>query len=114
MRLRGFPSLARSITDEFDHSRALGGTTCNVRFQANVLDDDDGVDALKGMLEAALDLGAYQMQVNLASTEELRAAQKCPDEHPDLFVRIGGYLVPFTLLCPKAREDIIARTELEI
>jgi len=29
-------------------------------------------------------------------------------------VRIGGYLVPFTLLPPKAQEDIIARTELEL
>ncbi len=112
VRLRGFPSLARSITDEFDHSRALGGTTCNVRFQANVLDTDEGVDALKGMLEAALDLGAYQMQVNLASTEQMRAAQRRPDEHRDLFVRIGGYLVPFVLLCPQAQEEVIAREEL--
>jgi len=29
-------------------------------------------------------------------------------------VRIGGYLVPFTLLPPKAQEDIIARAELEL
>ncbi|MGC9316884.1 MAG: pyruvate formate lyase family protein [Armatimonadota bacterium] len=110
--LRGFPSLVRSITDRLDHSRALGGTTCNVRFQANVLDEDHGVDALKGLSEAALDLGAYQLQFNLASTEAMRAAQESPDEYRDLLVRIGGYLVPFVLLPPKAQEEVIAREEL--
>ncbi len=109
---RGFPSLVRSITDEFDHSRGLGGTTCNVRFQANVLDTDDGVDALKGITEAALEMGAYQLQYNLASTAAMRAAQECPDENRDLLVRIGGYLVPFVLLSPKAQEEVIAREEL--
>ncbi|MEA3400324.1 MAG: pyruvate formate lyase family protein [Armatimonadota bacterium] len=112
VKLKGFPSLVRSITERFDHSRALGGTTCNVRFQANVLDEDHGVDALKGLSEAALDLGAYQLQFNLASTEAMRAAQESPDEYRDLLVRIGGYLVPFVLLPPKAQEEVIAREEL--
>ena len=73
---------------------------------------DEGADALKGLVEAALDLGAYQMQFNLASTAAMRAAQRSPDEYPDLFVRIGGYLVPFVLLCPQAQEEVIAREEL--
>lgn len=112
VRLRGFPSLARSITEQFDHSRALGGTTCNVRFQAAALETDEGADGLRGLLEGALDLGAYQMQVNVASTETMRAAQQRPEDYRDLFVRIGGYLVPFTLLPAHAQEEVIAREEL--
>lgn len=112
VRTPGFPSLVRSITDEFDQSRGLGGTTCNVRFQANVLDSDDGAEALLGLTEAALDLGVYQLQFNLASTEQMRAAQGDPDAHRDLYVRIGGYLVPFVLLTAQAQEEVIAREEL--
>ena len=108
----GFPSLVRSITDEFDQSRGLGGTTCNARFQANVLDEDEGVEALLGLTEAALDLGVYQLQFNLASTEQMRAAQEDPEAHRDLYVRIGGYLVPFVLLSAQAQEEVIAREEL--
>lgn len=108
----GFPALVRSITDDFDQSRGLGGTTCNVRFQANVLDTDEGVEALLGLAEGAMDLGAYQLQFNLASTEQMRAAQANPDAHRDLYVRIGGYLVPFVLLGEKAQEEVIAREEL--
>ncbi len=112
VQTNGFPALVRSITDEFDNSRGLGGTTCNVRFQASVLDTDEGADALKGLTEAAMDLGAYQLQFNLASTEQMRAAQANPDAHRDLFVRIGGYLVPFVLLSKHAQEEVIAREEL--
>ena len=111
VQLKGFPSLILSTT-KLDHSRGLGGVVLNVRFQADVLDEQNGLEGLKGLLEAAFDLGAYQMQFNLASTEVLRAAQERPDEYADLFVRIGGYLVPFTLLPPKAQEEVIARTEL--
>jgi formate C-acetyltransferase len=83
-----------------------------VRFAATALDDDEGVDALRGLLEAALDLGAYQMQVNVASTATMRAAQESPEDYRDLFVRIGGYLVPFVLLPAHAQEEVIAREEL--
>jgi formate C-acetyltransferase len=112
VQTKGFPALVRSITDEFDQSRGLGGTTCNVRFQANVLETDEGAEALLGLTEAALDLGAYQLQFNLASTEQMRAAQADPEAHRDLFVRIGGYLVPFVLLSARAQEEVIAREEL--
>jgi len=113
VQLKGFPSLILS-TGKLDHSRGLGGITFNIRFGAKTLAEEEGVDRLKGLIEAAFDVGCYQLQVNLSSAEVLRAAQKNPDDYADLFVRIGGYLVPFTLLCRKAQEDVIARTELEM
>ena len=111
VQLKGFPALVLS-TSRLDQSRALGGVVFNVRFQADVLAGDKGVEALKGLTEAAFDLGAFQLQLNLASTEVMRDAQENPEEYADLFVRIGGYLVPFTLLPPNAQEEVIARTEL--
>jgi formate C-acetyltransferase len=111
--LKGTPAMMLSTAD-FDHSRGLGGITFNVRFAANALATEAGIDRLKGLIEAGMDLGLFQIQVNLASAEMLRDAQRRPQEYADLFVRIGGYLVPFTLLPADAQEEVIARTELEI
>ncbi len=111
VQLKGFPALVLS-TRGLDQSRGLGGIVFNVRFQADVVDEDKGVEGLKGLIEAAFDLGAFQLQFNLASTEVMRAAQESPEQYADLFVRIGGYLVPFTLLPTRAQEEVIARTEL--
>ncbi|MBM4031601.1 MAG: hypothetical protein FJ291_07430 [Planctomycetes bacterium] len=113
VKVKGFPSVVLSASG-LDQSRGLGGITFNVRFGANSLAAEGGVERLKAMIEAAFDLGTYQVQVDLASSEVLRDAQAHPEAHTDLFVRIGGYLVPFTLLPPKAQADILARTELEL
>ena len=113
VKVKGFPSVVLSASG-FDHSRGLGGITFNVRFGANSLAAEGGVERLKALIEAAFDIGTYQVQVDLASTAVLRDAQAHPENYPDLLVRIGGYLVPLTLLPPKAQEDIIARTELEL
>ena len=113
VKLKGFPSVVLSASG-LDHTRGLGGITFNIRFGANSLAAEGGVDRLKGLIEGAMDLGTYMVQIDLASSEVLRDAQAHPEGYDDLFVRIGGYLVPFTLLCPKAQEDIIARTELEL
>jgi formate C-acetyltransferase len=113
VQVKGFPSVILSAA-EFDQSRGLGGITFNVRVGANSLAADGGVERLKGLIEAAFDLGTYQVQVDLASSEVLRDAQEHPESYDDLFVRIGGYLVPFTLLGEQAQADIIARTELEL
>jgi formate C-acetyltransferase len=111
--LKGTPAMMLSAAG-FDHSRGLGGMTFNVRFAANALSTDDGVERLKGLIEASLDLGIYQVQVNVVGAETLRDAQEHPENYRDLFVRIGGYLVPFTLLPKDAQDEVIARTELEI
>jgi len=110
--VKGFPSVMLSVTEEFDHSRGLGGIVGNVRFQASALETAKGVEALKGLIEGAFDRGAYQMQVNLASTETMRAAQESPEDYRDLLVRIGGYLVPFVLLPRRAQDEVMARAEL--
>ena len=111
--LKGTPSMLLSAA-ELDHSRGLGGMTFNVRFAANALAEEEGVDRLKGLIEAAFDLGIYQLQVNVVGADVLRAAQETPDEFADLFVRIGGYLVPFTLLPLDAQNEVIERSELEL
>jgi len=113
VQVKGAPSMLLS-TCGLDQSRGLGGIVFNLRFSSNSLRDDLGVERLKNLIETAFELGIYQVQVNLTSSEVLRNAQKHPENYPDLLVRIGGYLVPFTLLPKDAQEEVIARTEMEL
>ena len=113
VRPKGFPSVVLSTTG-LDQSRSLGGVTFNVRFSRTALARDKGIDGLKGLIQAAFDLGSYQIQVNVVSTETMRAAQESPEDYTDLLVRIGGYLVPFTLLPGSAQDEVIARTEFDM
>ncbi len=114
VRLKGIPSTLLSATG-LDHSRGLGGITFNLRFNAASLAAGDGPDRLQAMIETALgDLGLYMVQIDLVSAETMRAAQEQPDQYQDLFVRIGGYLVPFTLLDRAAQEEVIGRARFDL
>ena len=56
-------------------------------------------------------LGAFHVQFNTVSTEELRKAQAHPEEYRDLLVRVAGYSTQFVNLSREMQEAIIARTE---
>lgn len=101
-------------TCQFDQSRALGGVIFNLRFPTKVLATGEGINRLKALIESAFENGLFQIQVNIISSEVMRDAQAHPENYSDLLVRIGGYLVPFTLLCKNAQDDVIARTEMEM
>ncbi len=51
------------------------------------------------------------IQFNVVSSETLREAQKDPESHPDLQVRIAGYSAHFVDLPKETQDSIICRTE---
>lgn len=112
VRLKGTPSTLLSAAG-FDHSRGLGGTTFNIRFSRSALLEETGPERLRAIVETALgQLGIYMLQIEVTSAETMRAAQQDPASYADLLVRIGGYLVPFTLLPGNAQHEVIERAEL--
>ena len=52
------------------------------------------------------------MQVSIADTEELKAAQSNPDDYRDLMVRITGYSAIFVDMSKGAQNEFIRREEL--
>lgn len=56
-------------------------------------------------------LHGYHIQYNVVSKETLLDAQKHPEEHRDLIVRVAGYSAFFNVLSKATQDDIIARTE---
>ena len=55
--------------------------------------------------------GGQELQINVVSSQTLRAAQQNPEQYRDLVVRVAGFSEFFVNLTPDMQEDIIARTE---
>ncbi len=87
------------------------GYQANIRFHAGMIADDSQRAKLRAMLNVYFANGAQELQINVVSTETLRAAQKDPQQYRDLVVRVAGFSEFFVNLTPDMQEEIIARTE---
>ncbi len=63
--------------------------------------------------DAWYDLDIDHVQFNVVSTEEMKAAQKEPEKHQDLIVRVSGFSARFVDIPTYGQNTIIARTEQE-
>jgi formate C-acetyltransferase len=104
------PTAVVSSMGKIDHEEILGGVTFNLRIDPAVFKDGD-VRRLADLIRTFVDLKIFHMQINVVSTDTLRAAQKEPDEYNDLVVKVAGYNAFFTKLTKPLQDSIIARSE---
>ena len=69
------------------------------------------VENLVGMLDAYATKGGHHLNVNVLNRDTLIDAQKHPEKHKDLIVRVAGYSAFFNVLSKATQDDIIGRTE---
>ncbi len=109
--LKGPTAVIRSAA-RLDHSRT-GGTLLNLKFSPSALRGDEGIARLRDLIRAYFRLGGHHIQFNVVSADTLRAAQREPQKHRDLIVRVAGYSDYFCDLSTALQNEIIARTEHE-
>ncbi len=90
--------------------KIFNGANLNMRFNGK----KTSADQLYYLIKAYFDGGGMQVQFNMVDTATLRDAQKHPEKHRDLFVRVSGYSAEFVGLSEIAQEEIISRTEFEL
>lgn len=81
----------------------------NLRFSKKVWSDDP--TRVNDLLRSYFAQGGYQLQVNLASREELLAARANPEAYGDLVVRVGGFSDYYVRLAENLQLEILERTE---
>jgi len=91
-----------------------GGTLLNLKFMPSVLEDDEGLGKLAQLVRTYFRLDGHHVQFNVVGAETLREAQKHPEEHRDLIVRVAGYSDYFCDIGRELQDEIIRRTEHEI
>jgi len=87
------------------------GYQVNLRFHAGMITNQTERDKLRAMLNVYFAKGGQELQINVVSSETLRAAQADPEQCRDLVVRVAGFSEFFVNLTPDMQEDIIARAE---
>ena len=90
------------------------GTLLNMKFSPSCLQGEEGVTKLTQLIQTYFDMGGMEMQINVISSETLREAQKKPEEHKNLIVRVAGFSAYFVELHVTGQNDLISRTELNM
>lgn len=89
-----------------------GGVLLNQKLNPTSLQQERDIQKLILMLRTFFDdLKGYHVQYNVVDRETLLDAQKHPEAHRDLIVRVAGYSAFFNVLSTETQNDIIARTE---
>ena len=79
----------------------------------SLIRDDVKFEKTVDLIEAYFRKGGLHIQLNYVSREELIAAQKEPEKHENLRVRVSGFSGYYTLLDPEHQQEIIERTHQE-
>ncbi|MGB4338629.1 MAG: trans-4-hydroxy-L-proline dehydratase [Bacillota bacterium] len=111
-RDRRGPTAVLQSAAKMDHA-ATGGTLLNLKFTPKLLEGEEGIDNLAHLVRTYFRLGGHHVQFNVVRAETLRKAQRDPDSHRDLIVRVAGYSDYFCDLSRALQDEIIARTEHE-
>lgn len=83
----------------------------NQRFPVALMRSIHGFDIWKAYMDTWESLDIDHVQFNVVSTEEMRAAQKEPEHHGDLIVRVSGFSARFVDVPTYGQNTIIARNE---
>lgn len=108
---KGPTAVLKSVT-KMDHVRT-GGTLLNQKFTPRLLESSEGLDKFIDLIRTYFSLDGHHVQFNVVDAATLRAAQRDPDQHRDLIVRVAGYSDYFCDLSKALQDEIIARTEHE-
>ncbi|WP_173553260.1 glycyl radical protein [Sharpea azabuensis] len=89
-----------------------GGVLLNQKMTPTMLTTDENKMKLEMLIKTFFNrLHGYHVQYNIISRETLIDAQKHPEKHKDLIVRVAGYSAFFNVLSKATQDDIIGRTE---
>ena len=109
-RLRGPLSCIRSFT-KHDLTNVINGGPLTMEIHDNTFRNADGVKKVAALVKAFIDLGGHQMQLNSINRDVLLDAQKHPENHKNLIVRVWGWSGYFKELDTNYQNHIISRTE---
>ena len=102
-----FKSVSKLPTHEI-----TGGVLLNQKVTPQLLEKEENKMKLEMLIKTFFNrLEGYHVQYNVVSKETLIDAQKHPEKHKDLIVRVAGYSAFFNVLSKATQDDIIGRTE---
>ena len=84
----------------------------NLKIEPEMLEGETGLNNMVYLLKTQCTLDIYHTQYNIIDRDILIDAQKHPEDHKDLLVRVAGYSAFFVELGKDIQDDIIQWTEI--
>jgi len=97
---------------KIDHLHT-GGTLLNQKFSPDFFEDDTAIRKISSLVRSYFRMNGHHIQFNVVTAATLRDAQKHPEKHRNLIVRVAGYSDYFNDLGEDLQNEIINRTEHE-
>jgi pyruvate formate-lyase/glycerol dehydratase family glycyl radical enzyme len=111
--VKGPTAILLSAT-KMNHLEHAVASLHNLKLSPSTLRSREGINKFLSLIKTYFDLGGWHLQFNMIGQETLIEAQKHPEKHKDLVVRVAGYSAFFADLSPEVQNDIIRRNEYRI
>ena len=106
------PTAIFKTVSKLPTEKITGGVLLNQKMTPQMLSTEENKQKLEMLIRTFFNrLHGYHVQYNIVSKETLIDAQKHPEKHKDLIVRVAGYSAFFNVLSKATQDDIIGRTE---
>lgn len=106
------PTAVFKSVSKLPTEKITGGVLLNQKMTPLMLSREENKKKLEMMIGTFFKrLHGYHVQYNIVSRNTLIDAQKHPEAHKDLIVRVAGYSAFFNVLSKATQDDIIDRTE---
>lgn len=106
------PTAVFKSVSKLPTEKITGGVLLNQKMAPAMLATEENRQKLEMLISTFFSrLNGYHVQYNIVDRATLLDAQKHPEKHKDLIVRVAGYSAFFNVLSKATQDDIIARTE---
>ncbi|MBR1609614.1 MAG: pyruvate formate-lyase [Kiritimatiellae bacterium] len=109
--VKGPVSVVRSFTEP-DLAAVANGGPLTIEIHDSAFAMPDGVDKVAELVRFFVKRGGHQLQINAINRDTLLDAQKHPENHRHLIVRVWGWSGYFVELDKEFQDQIIKRVEL--
>jgi len=106
--MNGVTSLIGSVA-KLDFTETPNGSVLDLTLHPTAIKGDEGLDAMVYLIKTFFAQGGYALQFNVYDADTLRDAQRNPEHHASLQIRVTGWSVYFTTLSREAQDGLIER-----
>ena len=112
-RINGPFSVIKSFSKP-DFSEAINGGPLTLEFASSMFEGEESIKKVARLVKAYVDMGGHQLQLNAVNTKLMEDAQKHPERHRQLVVRIWGWSAYFVELDREYQDHVMKRQQYTV
>ncbi len=106
-------SVVKSFTKP-DFTETINGGPLTMEFSGSMFAGEDSIRKVAQLVKYFIDSGGHQLQLNAVDLEQMKDAQRHPERHRQLVVRIWGWSAYFVELDKPYQDHVMARQEYQV